>query len=95
MSSSSRAKDQPCGQVEPMGERQVLLNWAADCNWRGIGFLGPSVRRFGPIPEYEPYVAEGVVRVVQSGESRNTKALGYWITDAGRAALNPTSGEGC
>ena len=64
------------------------LRWAAACNDEfGIGFLGPTVRRHGPAPEYASLVALGLLQCETGTVVRPATTCGYFITEAGRAAL--------
>jgi hypothetical protein len=62
------------------------LGWMVRCNDdHGIGFLGPSVRRFGRMPECENLIRNGHATCNDHGSRRES---GYWITPAGRALLS-------
>lgn len=69
---------------------RVNLGWMVRCNdeYR-VGYLGPTVRRFGPLPECASLVEGGFARCVTHfcGRRETPKARGYWITVAGRTAL--------
>lgn len=68
----------------------TALRWSVSCNERGVGYLGPTVKRHGPLPELTRITAEGLLRCeedVRSFGRRDAEQCGYWITDAGRAAL--------
>lgn len=64
------------------------LMWAVRCNNEGIGFLGPSLKKYGPVQECEDLVRRGLLSAVREG---SREEMGYWITDAGRAAIAPRS----
>ncbi len=70
----------------------TCLRWCArlDRAPDRIGFLGPTVKRHGPVPEYASAVAKGLVRCVEpmAPVYRGGAApFGYWITAEGRRAL--------
>lgn len=68
------------------------LKWMIRCNDDGIGFLGPSVRRLGRLPELEHLTLAGLATCNDGTPWRPVKSrYGYWITDAGRLAV--TNGE--
>lgn len=67
---------------------QIGLRWAVRCNARNVGYLGPTVRRRGPLSEYDRLVRDGLLQLIDSTAStRALEAYGYWITKTGRAAL--------
>jgi hypothetical protein len=71
-------------------ETLVGLQWARRCNDEyGVGYLGPTVKRHGPLPEYAGAVTAGFLRCeTDVFDSRRTEILGYFITPAGRQALS-------
>lgn len=75
--------------MEPLTKSELTcLRWCRTNNAQNIGFLGPTVFRTGPLTEYADLVSRGLVRVIgASASSRPKSAYGYWITEAGRAAL--------
>jgi hypothetical protein len=73
-------------------QTMVCLRWAADLNADGIGFLGPTVIKQGPLAEYSSACALGLVRCVApdakgSRPGLDWRPFGYWLTEAGRATL--------
>ena len=66
------------------------LRWCNEVNTEGVGFLGPSVRRDGPVAGYAGLIERGLVRLVPQSAFSRVEDEGYWITPAGRAALHPT-----
>ena len=78
----------PKGLTQPDRRAITNLRWMVKLNKIGCGYLGPTVRKVGPVDDVTPCVDAGwaILRIVRL----HTKS-GYWITDAGRAAL---SGEG-
>lgn len=62
------------------------LQWAERVNKEGIGLYGPTVIRHGPVRELKGLEESGLLKL-QYGERVKT---GYWITQAGRAALANT-----
>ena len=85
------------GRLEKLSEAELtLLRWCAEINPQKVGFLGPSVRKHGPIAEYARAVDFGLVTLEQAA-GRPVEVMGYWITDLGRAALrhqHTGSGDG-
>lgn len=66
------------------------LRWSIDCNARGVGYLGPTVKRLGPLPELAAITAAGLLRCEEDLRvkgRRDADKCGYWITKAGRAVL--------
>lgn len=64
----------------------VNLRWMQRLNDEdGIGYLGPSLTKFGPIEECEVAVSAGFARRDQWSIHRPRR--GYWITDEGRVEL--------
>lgn len=79
--------------TEPAGARltkadETALRWALRCNEQGIGYLGPSVRKSGPLPEMAGLLKAGFL-TLEHGQPRakNDRERGYFITDLGRRAL--------
>lgn len=72
------------------------LRWMASCNDSGVGFLGPTTKRFGAVMEVTPVVEKGWAQL-RDWEPTAT-ANGYWLLPAGRkaldAALSPPSDKG-
>lgn len=63
-----------------------VLRWSAHCNDEfGVGFLGPSVKKFGRLPECEAMIRDGYVTC---NDDRDGDVRGYWVTPAGRKALS-------
>lgn len=69
------------------------LKWMIRCNDEsGIGFLGPSVRRFGRLPELDHLTKDGLATCYDGSPWQPVKSkYGYWITEAGRLAV--TNGD--
>lgn len=72
----------------PSEAELTALKWCADLNPRCVGFMGPSVCRLVPFPEYERLVATGLLRLIAPPTYRRAaEAYGYYITDDGLRAL--------
>jgi hypothetical protein len=78
----------------------TALRWSARCNDEfNIGFLGPTVKRHGPLPEMGSITRLGLVVCEEDAKvtgRRDPEKCGYWITDLGRSALagaSPTVSE--
>lgn len=64
---------------------RTCLRWAAYLNPKGVGFLGPTVKRHGPLPVYSGVVGSGLARCVEAvWEKPDQMACGYWLTEAGQ-----------
>jgi hypothetical protein len=62
------------------------LFWARKVNDESrIGLFGPTVRRFGPLPDCEALVRAGLLE--RRAPFFPYRLGGYWITAAGRRAL--------
>lgn len=69
-------------------EKSVVL-WCANINPDGIGFLGPTVLKHGPVDEYRSAVDKGLVQCFdRSSPPRNRAAYGYWLTPLGKEAAS-------
>lgn len=69
----------------------TALRWSVRCNDEyGFGYLGPTVRKVGPLPVYGRLVEQGLLRCVT--DARQGAISGYFITDAGRQALKDSNG---
>lgn len=66
-------------------EKEVTaLKWMVICNKRHVGFLGPTVRKVGPMEEYDRLERLGYARCITY--ARAEKA-GYWILGDGKRAI--------
>lgn len=65
------------------------LRWMIRCNDQyKVGYLGPTVKRFGRVPECELLVEAGLAKCNDGlGWTAKNPRLGYFITAEGRAAL--------
>ena len=71
--------------TETLTEVEIIgLRWMRKLNEYGIGYLGPTTRRGGQLPEYERLVATGLAKCVVSNTAESS---GYWILGAGVNAL--------
>lgn len=65
-------------------DERTCIRWAARLNRKAVGFLGPSVRRHGPMGVYDRLVREGLVHCIDADQYRRTMdGYGYWLTGAG------------
>mgnify|MGYP000951991931 CR=1 FL=1 len=69
------------GSVELTAQERIDLDWVRRISDTGSRIWGPSVRRFGPLPEMDRMLRLGLV-TLSLAERR-----GYAITEAGRAVL--------
>lgn len=93
MGHTAGGNDRTSSRIEARPEREhllTLLRWCRTCNEEGIGFLGPTVWRHGPLPEYVYAIEDGLVRCVDPPQDRRTdrRSCGYWLTDRGLATLS-------
>ena len=73
--------------MSELSERERIdLRWMVRCNADNIGFLGPTIRKSGPLPELDGLVRKGLAEV-RRPIIRSIMHGGYWITVAGRRAL--------
>lgn len=78
-------------------EELTGLRWSASCNQDGCGYLGPTVAKTGPFSAYKRLVSAGLLEVrefdcrVEGPRADRFANCGYWITDAGRAALQTST----
>lgn len=88
-SESPGAQDR-IGGVTPSPSDLVNLRWMIRCNDEyQCGYLGPTVRRFGRLPELESLIAAGLATCNdRSMWSARKPPYGYWITDAGRRSVS-------
>lgn len=73
---------------EMSGQDTANLRWSITCNGRGIGYLGPTVKRFGPLPELAHLVRAGLLTCVRVKGVRSADRCGYFITERGRTLAN-------
>lgn len=68
-----------------LGEGDIsALKWMIATNREGIGLFYPTVRRHGPLEELSGLIDAGLTILRRDGAP---KEKGYWITPAGRQAL--------
>lgn len=74
--------------MSALTEEEIIgLRWMRSCNARRVGYLGPTVRKEGPLAVYEHLVLEGLSTLTNTPWGHK-ESQGYWITAKGNAALN-------
>lgn len=72
----------------------TALRWMVSANSRNMGLYGPSLSEPGQSPDADSCVARGLAEWRYPVSARKTRRRGYFITAAGRSALQAIEGEG-